>query len=655
MSFGNFDDIDDPQSPAYYDAHEDETLVMSNTASSTTIRTAVTAYQSHDYPLRHPDRLPKYLRLLPRIQENDRKYFLAQHDYWSQFELRFSKRDITTKDPSKYIASWIDLYDVYLKQETLLLYLLEQTADLVGSSVNHVASLAYPFRDFWLDAGYTIPKRNTGIVPASTLPPVDTPASTTVSTAPIGSPQQPPQGIAPPRNSPKRSPGTTSSVFTTAASTHAGSIPAASTYFGSTPFGSLNLGSLPPGSTPLGSTPVVTTTAGSTPVVSTSTGTPSVNSSTYTYVYRPPPHRPLSNHSSSDTEEEEEMGHYSLLPKFDHMTDPQTFVDLFKTWLAASGITDETKKKQNFLLALNTPTGQMWSSLKTEYANTAATTLQALIDAFMSDFSQKRAISMNDFLKTEMGAFESAMNFVIKMRYHFKLYMEGLPEKTQVEYTILKMQIPLMNFVKAGGTPATWENLITKVKEYQDLVPHVPTPLMSAGPSTSMNASGHNLQVNGDPVQLLMLQMEKMNIELNQLRSSRPRRGGNSSRGSSRPPTQNQNYNRKPQNNYNNPSRRGNYRGNSRNQTSNQNPRPQVDCHNCGRYGHYARDCRSPRRQQGRGNSQRQPPRQQQHQQQSYSRVQTVTANGQNYAVVPLQENFPGLATPGAARLTLHE
>ena len=127
------------------------------------------------------------------------------------------------------------------------------------------------------------------------------------------------------------------------------------------------------------------------------------------------------------------MGHYSLLPKFDHMTDPQTFVDLFKTWLAASGITDETKKKQNFLLALNTPTGQMWPSLKTEYANTAATNLQTLIDAFMSDFSQKRAISMNDFLKTEMGAFESAMNFVIKMRYHFKLYMEGLPEKTQVE------------------------------------------------------------------------------------------------------------------------------------------------------------------------------------------------------------------------------
>ena len=53
----------------------------------------------------------------------------------------------------------------------------------------------------------------------------------------------------------------------------------------------------------------------------------------------------------------------------------------------------------------------MWSSLNKTAVTDATTTPDALIESFLSEFSQKRPISMNDFLKTEMGPFEQAMGF----------------------------------------------------------------------------------------------------------------------------------------------------------------------------------------------------------------------------------------------------
>ena len=571
-----------PVSPPYYDAADDESIVMSDVYEDNSSQASNSAFeeaQSISIPLQHPDRIQLYSRVLQTIHDVDRAYFQQQDVYWSKFRLTLVARDPKAVSTAKVIATWRDLYDLYTKSRSILYHLLEQTAVLHQVNCNKVNSLALPLRDFLLDAGYQIPKINSAIPPP---PPVVT--SEASETAATKSKRKPAELLPP---------------------LHTIVTPHQSSY------------------SPGGSTPPRNNVVIPSPIVS--------------------PHSSRSNSPVGNPPDEDTMGHYSLLPKFDTNTDPQTFVDLFETWLSAAGIQDLTKKKQNFLLALNTPTGQMWSSLNKDLVDDAQVSLEAMIKSFLSDFSQKRAVSMNDFLKTEMGAFEQAMAFVIKMRYLFNLYMKGLPEATQVEYCILKMQIPLMNFVKAGGTPNNWADLIKKVKEYQDLVPQIqPTALPSTAAGSSSVPTVNQLQVNGDPMQLLMLQMQNMTLEINRLKTSNNRRGQSNSRGNNRQQGRSNNGNQQSRGNH----RRGNSRGNRGNRGSN---RSNVECYNCGRRGHYQADCRKPRNSNSRsaapgGNP---PP------QQSYGRVQTVTANGQNYAIVPVPENNYGMATPQAAHLTL--
>ena len=335
----------------------------------------------------------------------------------------------------------------------------------------------------------------------------------------------------------------------------------------------------------------------------------------------PPYSGPSHNHLAILGDSSDDMGTYNLLPKLSMCTDAQNYADLYQTWVSAAAITDAKQQKRNFALGLDTSEGRMWASLSKDLINDATTTLDGFIVSFLQQFSRQQGQQKQEFLSCNQGPREPAMSFIIKMRYQFKIHMKSLDEKEQVEFAILKMQIPAQNFIMARGKPDTWEKLIEIIREYEESLPSLPS---IPTPSTSSTTVEVN-QLTGDPMQLLMKHVGDLSLEVKQLRG-RPRgphHNSNNNRGSSR----GRGYSR-------------GRRGNNRNFNNNVS-RSSVDCYSCGRRGHIARDCRSSNRgsRGSRGSrgfypNQGYPP--------------TVQANGRNFALVPVQqpENCRGLTTP---------
>ena len=295
-------------------------------------------------------------------------------------------------------------------------------------------------------------------------------------------------------------------------------------------------------------------------------------------------------------------------------------------------MTDNEKQKKNFALGLDTEVGRHWASLNRAALDDTKIKFDTLITSFLLEFGRQSTSTRQQTLAMMQAPTEPTSAFCIKMRYLLQQHLSSLNEEDKVQIIVDKLQIPAQNFIRARQIPKTFADLTEIVASYEEGFTANPG---ICNPSTSMAPIKHEVNsLSEDPIQLLIKGMENLSKEINHIK------GRQNGRGRSRGPRRGRGNFSQGRGNFS--QGRGPPRGNPRGSYSNQGSRrPDVQCHACNKFGHYASECRSSG-QNYRGNSRRgQDPGQ------SYPpQPRRINYHGGQYALVEAPENHHGKASP---------